>query len=851
MARKSRNTGRRPHDAVHHTRRAPEKPETWWDRLAPRTQHLACLGALLLLSLLFFAPVHFSGLSIIGSDTVNWRSMAQGILEATKRTGERPLWLPNAFGGMPVYTISYLSSVPQIDSLLTLLRSFLWPTSHFFVLLAGTYALVYHLTREKLSAVFSAAAFGLTTYMMLILVTGHNTKFIALCYAPWLLLAFAHALRRPNLLSGLLFAAALALNLRANHIQITYYIGWIIGIWWIVALVFAARAGELKTIGLATLWLLLGAVLGVAMVAQPYLVMAEYKAFTQRGAAAGAVAGGGGLDWSYAMAWSQGFGELLTLLVANIFGGEGALYWGPKPFTAGPHYVGGIVIALAIVGVWRGRKPAGLALGIAAVVMMLFSLGEYFPLLNRPFFDYFPLFSSFRVPETWLSAVALVLAVLAGIGLARVARRDESAEADRRDMNAGLIALGVVAVPVLILLLFGSSLLSFERPNEFEQTKAAVAQQLQIAPDSPQAVQTTRQYLSAQVAGPRVEAFRQDTIRTLVFLLFAAAVLFFFRRGALPHWAVQVALALLVIVDLWGVDRRYFNKDMLAPAPDVAAQIPNYDFDQFLTEQQRTDGGLGHFRVLSFESNNPITNARPSYYYESVGGYSAAKLRLYQDFAENVLFDPRTGMPNESALDLLNTRYIIAPGVLPGTEPVFQGSQGMLVLKNTDAAPRAFFVGRTEVIASAEETWARLRSPAFDPREVAILPEPLDLQTTAIDAGSTASVTLQSYEPDAIEWQVATDAPRLFVASEIYYPAGWNAYLDGQPVPIHRVDYLLRGVAVPEGSHRLEMRFEPATERSAFWLTLISTILVYGGIVVLLGLAYNRRRQGSAQEGGE
>src|SRR5690606_25129495 len=193
-------------------------------------------------------------------------------------------------------------------------------------------------------------------------------------------------------------------------------------------------------------------------------------------------------------------------------------------------------------------------------------------------------------------------------------------------------------------------------------------------------------------------------------------------------------------------------------------------------------------------------------------------------------------------------RYIIARGTLPETEVVFQGPQtGFAVLENPDAAPRAFFVGETEVIAEPEAMWARLRDPAFDPQRTALLEAAIDFGTTPLDSASTAAVTLESYAPREIVWQVETDAPRLLVASEVYYPAGWNAYIDGETAPIYPVDYLLRGVPVPAGQHEVVMRFEPRSYRLGKWIAGSTTVLVYGGVLLLLGLGWMRRnRPGSA-----
>ncbi len=824
-----------------------EKTSTrsWWDRQPDRVQHGFCLVLLLVVALAFFAPALFSGKSLVGSDIVSWKAVAESMLDHRAATGEEPLWATNTFAGMPGYLISFPRKIPQIDQIANGLRLVAWPVSHFIFLLLGAYLLVFFLTKDKWSSVLAACAYGLTTYLPVILVAGHNTKFVALCYAPWVVLAFVYALRKPGLLAGLVFALVLAVNLRANHVQITYYLAFMLGIWWIFEGVGAIRKGEAKTFGAATAWLVLGAGLALLMVAQPYLSNYEYKAFSIRGVASGGAAGA--LDWSYAMAWSQGIGELVTLLIADAYGGA-ALYWGPKTFTGGPHYVGGIVLLLAALALWGYRRRAVWALGLGALLMTLFALGENFEVLNRLMYHYFPLFDIFRVPETWLSTVALALAVLAGLGLFYVVRREPNKEAEQQKTKAIYIAAGAALGLVLLFFLGKGLFFDFDRPGEFARIAQQLAQSNNVPLDDPRVAQRAEQVIS-EVKTNRADTFSGDALRTLIFLLLAAGALVAFRRDNVPGWAMQAVLVLLVAIDLGGVGRRYFNEDRMAEAPDPAAQIPTYDFDQFILQKQEEAGGSGHFRVLSLETFNQTANARPSYHYESLGGYSAVKLRLYQDFLDHLLFDPETRLPNDNALDLLNTRYVAALEPLPGMEVVYQGeTTGFYVLENTDALPRAFFVGQTEVIEQPEETWARLRSPAFDPRQTALLPEPFNIVTTPIDSSSTVSVALQRYGPREMAWTVETDAPRLLVVSEVYYPAGWKAYVDDEPAPIYRADYLLRSVPVAAGAHEVVMRFEPRSYALSLWLSGLSTVLVYGGILGLLGLAWYRRRTASTDD---
>jgi len=822
--------------------------DTFWARLTPTARHGTCLALLLVVAVAFYSPVLFGGKQLGGLDNVSWRANADVLIEYEEKTGERALWTPNVFGGMPAFLINYGPSIPQIDTVISTARSFAWPVSHLAFLLFGVYLLVFYLTRDHISGLLSGIAFGFTTYIPIILATGHNTKFIALAFAPYVVLGFVYTLRNPSLLGGLLFAGALALDLRARHPQITYSVLMMLLAWWVVELVWAWQDDEVPVFAKSTGWLALGTGLALLMVAQPYLAIYQYKQYSVRGAevAAGGGGGGGGMGWDKAMQWSQGPKELVTLIVAEAFGGGGRTYWGPKTFTEGPHYVGGVVMALAGLAVWRVRSRLTWGLGAGVLLTVLFALGKHAAWINWPMFQFFPFFDAFRAPETWLSVSALGLAVLGGIGLNHCLRRTDDRAAETEKAHSMLYAFGTVGGIVLLLLVGQGLFFDFENPRETQ-----VIEQIQQRPNLTRSNPQVRQFYQRldRRKGQRREAFQADATRTLLAVGVVLLLLWLYRRKTLSAWTAGGLVVLIVVIDLWGVDRRYLGSGNLAPKQELEAEIPTTRVDQFVKQKVEEAGGPGHFRVLPLQTpySQSATGGKAaiaSYHYQSAGGYHAAKLQRYQDYLDHILQLPQSGAPNENALDLMNTRYIVAKQQLPGTTVAYRDQQsGMLVLENADAVPRGFFVGQTEVLSEPQATWQRLRDSSFDPRSTALLPGPLDQPVTPIDSGSTAEASLASYSPPEIRWNLETDAPRLFVASEVYYPAGWNAYLDGERVPIHRVNYLLRGVHVPEGEHTLVMRFEPTVDRYGRWISGITTAAVYGGVFLLLGLAYRRRRE--------
>ena len=807
-----------------------------WERQSNNTRHAICLLFLVTISFTFFAPIHFQGRSLNAYDTVSFKAQANEMLEYEEETGQQALWAPNAFSGMPGYMIYSPLEVAQADDIPRALRQVIWPSSHLILLFLGMYFLTFYLVKDNWAALIASIAYGLTTYIPIILVAGHNSKFVTMAFSPWLILAFVYALRKPGLKSSLLFALALAVNLRAGHIQITYYVAFLLGIWWLVELYASFRKGTLKNIGLSTAWLGLGSVLALLMVAQPFLANFEYKEYSIRGAAPGSTSSG--LSWAYAMRWSQGIGELLTLLISDAYGGASA-YWGLKPGTGGPHYIGGIAIVLAGLAACVVRRRVVYALAISTVIMVLFSLGENFELLNRVMYNHFPLFSSFRVPETWLSIVALIIALMAAFGYKHAIQLLKN---DSQAFPATLRAFTVGGAFVLVMMALQGSVFTFERPGEVQLYAQQLAQANNVPATHPQVIARVQEFLEP-IKEDRSNRFNADAIRSLLFILGAGAVFFLFKRvSTFPAYAVGIILVAFVTIDLFGVGKRYFRDDVLVDARVLDTPVETTGYDTFLVNKKNELGGNGHFRVLSLEGD-PVTTARPSYHYESLGGYHGAKLRLYQDYLEHILFQSQTSL-SDNALDMMNTRYIVAGGIYPGAREVYRDPQSGFVVSERENAPaRAFFVGNTETIDDPEAIWSRLKDPMFNVTSTAILTGNVNVETTPIDSTSQISVELISHSPRQIEWNVKTDEERLLVVSEIYYPAGWVATLDDAEIPIHRVNYLLRGVSIPEGEHTLTMQFEPKSYKLGYWISLVSTLFVYLTLAGLFLLPYIRKNE--------
>lgn len=810
----------------------------FWDELPLSRRHLVVVCLLLALAAAFFSPAVFQGKELVGSDTVQSLAMAKSMVDHREETGEDPLWATNLFSGMPGYLILYYRKAIQLDEITRWARQHAWPVVQFIILILGVYVLVFQLTANPLAGLIAALAAGLTTYVPVILAVGHTSKFMAISWVPWMMAVFVQVLRSPRLIGAALFAAVLALELRSGHPQITYYAAWLLGLWWIVEGVSAFRAGKTVRFAKSTSLLFAGTVLAVLMVAQPYWAQIEYKQYSTRGGVAGASGGeAAGLAWDYAMNWSQGKAELLTLLVADLFGGGRDTYWGIKPFTEGPHYLGGIILFLAILAIIGRRSPVVRGLTVAVVVLTFFSLGKHLAWFNRPFFDYFPMFSAFRAPEMWLHMVELSLAVLAGIGAAYLV---DAGDSEKR-FKYSVASMGAVLGLALVLTFAGESMLSFERPNERSGAARQLAARHNVSPADPAVLEAVDRYMEGARAS-RIDRYKDDAIRTVVVLLIASLLLWLFLRGNIKSWALLTGMAFVVIVDLWGVGRRHLPDSSYVEG-SAADQVQTYGFDRYVLDRVAEAGGPGHFRTLSLE-NSPVNWARPAYHYETPGGYNAAKLQVYQEFIDNVLFSPTTGMPTERGLDLTGTRFLIFDRELPGMTVVHRDPSGMLVLERSERRMRTGFVARFRVAETAADAFALLNAEDFDPSLEAVVATDPGLVAAPMDSASIARVNLVEYGPHEIIWDVETDAPRFLVTSEVYYPAGWLAYVDEVEMPIIQTNHAFRGVVIPAGSHRVRMTFDPASHRYSSAISIASTALVYGWLIVFFGVAAWRRRPG-------
>lgn len=772
-----------------------------------RRDHLAAMAVLLLLPVLLFFPTVVGGEQFMGHDTIQWRAGAESIYDyRAEHDGEEPLWASRMFSGMPAYTVHVFKSVPHLDNLVFDQLRIIWPAVPYWVLFGGLYFLFLLMGARPWVALFGSLLFGLTTYLPIIIGAGHNIKFIAYSYIPWMLSGYWLMTRHPSrsLWGLLLFAVATTLEFRAGHPQVTYYFVYLFVALYLYDSWQAWKTNRLPAWGRVTALLTVGTLAGLLGTAEQYWRLIEYTPFSIRGGSA-LSSGAGGLSMEYAFSWSQGFLETLTLAIPDLLGGSsGMAYWGDKPGTSGPHYAGVATLLFALIALFRSERPIKwLWVGIALLTLS-FSWGYRFP-LNELWFHLVPGFDKFRTPEMWLTVTVFSLGILAVLGLEEVLTTGSTRLKSYAWPAGLLVGFG------LILLIGGNTLLPFERTQETEQIAAQLAQQNNVSPDDPQVLRQSRQYVEARLKPEREALAQADTLRYLFILIVILGWSLLWLNRTLPVRLYLGGLILITAADLLTVGHRYINEDAmvdeewsLTEVIEQSGQPADYAL------RDRIDGQTPPPRTLPLD-NQPFNNAIPSYFYPSIGGYSGAKLSVYQDLLDHALNAGPQGL-NFPLLDMLQVHYLTTQRELtiPGFEPVFN-EEGSWLYQRTDPMPRAWFVSDVQRVDTPREAMtALLPESNFDPRTLAVVESRRTIQTAP---DSTSSVDFHSWSDRRMELSLVRSEPGFLVLSEIWYPPGWTARLNGEEIPIHKTNYAFRGLEIPAGEYQLTLAFEPRSHR--------------------------------------
>lgn len=787
-------------------------------------------------SLAYFSPV-LEGKKLFQSDIAQFRGMSKEVVDFRKQEGEEPYWTNRAFGGMPTYQLSTYYPHDYIKSLDSVLRFLPRPADYMFLYFLGFFILLTVLKVEWRLAVSGALVFGFSTYLIIILGVGHNAKAHAIAYMPLVLAGILLVFSNKYLLGFCVTALAMALEINASHPQMTYYLMFTVMILGLVYIIEAIRRKEVpdyfKKVGLLTV----AVMLAIGVNATSLLATKEYASESTRSASELTINPDGspkeastGLSKAYITEYSFGILETFDLFIPRFMGGSNhenlgneshtynhikgkagpkqarafsesaPMYWGDQPIVAAPPYIGAAIIYLFLLGAFLIKSPLKKWLVAATVFSIVLSWGKNFETLTNFFIDYVPLYNKFRAVSSIQVIAEITVPLLGVLGVKEILGDKYSKEQKVKAFKKATYLTGGLA---LFFTALGAHLFSFEsfRDANYENMLPGLAEAL---------------------IADRRTIFFQDSIRTSVFVVGTACLIWLFIGNKIKKNVVLTGLFIIFLMDMVTVGQRYVNKD------DFISQRKLEQPFRLSPMQGEILKDKDYYRVINLVVN-PMNDGSTSFYHNSVGGYHAAKPRRYQE-----LFDFQIASNNMEVLNMLNTRYFIFPGE----------NQQENVQLNPEANGNAWFIDRLIWVDTADKEIKALDS--INSKTEAVINREFEnlLSSQEFQKDSTAQIELVSYKPNEMVYRTTSGTDQFAVFSDMYYAKGWNAYLDGDLQPHVRTNYVLRAMNIPAGDHELIFKFEPEVIRLGSTISLISYALF---LVVPIGwFFYERKKDGKS-----
>jgi hypothetical protein len=776
------------------------------ENLKKITPHLMVLLLFVAISFVYFSPV-LEGKRLDMPDIKNWKGMSKEVVDFREATGEEALWTNSMFSGMPAYQIStqYKANLIQyIDKALML--GLPRPANMLFLYLLGFYILLLSLKVDYRLAVVGAIAFAFSSYFFIIIQAGHMTKAHAIAYVPMVVAAVLYTYRGKMFLGGVLTALTVALQLYCNHLQITYYLLLMLLLIGIVQLVKDIKAKNLVDFAKRSGVLLFAGLLASGTSLTRLSTTMEYGKDSTRGKSEltdNLDNKTSGLDKDYATSWSYGVAETFTLLIPNFYGGASQgelttdsetyqaikrapnakqlikqlpLYWGNQPFTSGPTYAGSIVIFLFILGLLFVKSQMRTWLLLATILSIMLAWGKNFMPLTDFFLDYFPAYNKFRAVSMILVIAEFTLPLLGFLALNKFLTSDKSENEKKKPLQIAFYIVG------------GLSLLFALLPSLFFDFVGSQDASLAKSGWPVEALQSDRAGLLSA-----------DAWRSFIFIALTFGALWMFLKNKLQSKYVILIVGVLIMADMWTVNKRYLNDDHFARKRKV--EIP---YQVTAADQQILRDTDPNFRVFN-QSVSTFNDASTSYFHKSIGGYHGAKLKRYQELIENHI-----SKGNMAVLNMLNTKYFITPKGQAQQNPAAMGN--------------SWFVNTVNIVTNADAEIAALNG--FNPSNTAIVDARFSDQIINNLDNTSANITLTEYKPNYLKYNSNSTIDGIAIFSEIYYDKGWNAYVDGKLSPHFRANYVLRGMQIPKGNHSIEFKFEPSIYKTGETISLASSIIL-------------------------
>ena len=733
---------------------------------------------------------------------------------------EAPLWYPHIFGGMPFqasgsyhhlqYSFEALVNAVLPKGLIDALHGrYLF---HLFLGAVSMFFLGRVLALSRSACLVASAAFVFSSHMM---GTEHANRFICFMHIPLVFLATYLVFNRGRLFDAVLLGGALGSQLCSFHPQIAFYTAMLIGLYAAYALLNDFRDRKPIRVLLRHSALFTGGVvLAVAIAAVLVFPLQEYAQYSARSLSVG----GSDVNVPFATSWSFPPVEILTFIIPSFAGFGGPLYWGDMPFTDFPNYLGIVVVVLAVTGIVLNRSRMTLFLVIAAILALLVSFGRHLPPVSYVMLHFVPFFGKFRAPVMILVLLQFAVALLAGYGMHALVGRIRAGKDGLRIFTGRLISVvGGVLLLVLLLTMFEFS---------FQAFMTGIYERADAAHGSRGALVNNPDY-QARINDMRFDLLMRDLWIMALFLCAAGGLIFTTRRN--PALFVT-GISVLLVVDLLLV------ADKLIDPQDDPTRIETYYSARQTEIVNAMQDDTGLYRILPVNEFN--SNEYGYFGISTIGGYHPAKMGIYQELMDQV------GLNTFPVLNMLNTRYLVSqqPVESGGLTPVVE-SEGGYLYRNETALPRAFLVDSVRVIAEKDAIFEAMRDPGFRPGEYAILEKPVAERLGPL---GDSSVEITLHTPHRIEMAVDAAAPSLLVLSEIYYPAGWRATMDGLPAEIHKTNYVLRSVVVPEGRHEVVMTFEPLSFTAGHLVSRIASTLVLAGLIAAGAMRIRKRLKNRA-----
>ena len=793
--------------------------------------HLLALVGFVLVALIYFYPV-LQRKQIFQSDIAQYTGMAKEQIDFRAATDTEPYWTNSAFGGMPTYQLGAKYPHDYIGALDDVLRFLPRPADYLFLYFLGFYGLLLVLKIDPLKAFFGAIAFGFSTYLIIILGVGHNSKAHAIGYMPLVIAGFLMVFQKRFIWGGLLTLFATALEINANHFQMTYYL-------LIFLLILVGyftyqfiKEKDFKGLGFAFGSLAIAGIFAIGANATNLLATTEYTKFSTRGKGELTFTANGSkltentaLSRDYITEYSYGIAESFNLVAPRLFGGSNnetlgtessmyqfmisqgvpaaqaedyvqgmPTYWGDQPIVAAPAYIGAVVFFLAFLALLIDKRRIKYVFFGGAMIALVLSWGKNLPTVTDFFIDYIPLYDKFRAVSSIQVLLELCFPVLAVMGLQSFFQLDQ-VQQKKALLQSTLFGVGVM----LILFLFKGTF-NFSAASDDYFIK-------NYGPAFVDALKSDRKTM-----------YSADLLRSAFFILIVAGALWLYVKNKFAQNTTIILIGLVMIFDLFLVDKKYVSaKDFVSKREiEVPFQATPVDL-QILQDSS-------NYRV--FEINGNLSSARASFFHKSIGGYHAAKPRRMQQ-----LFDYQIAKNNLEPLNFLNVKYLIQTDKEGKEFPI----------ANPEANGNSWFVSQVKLVHSADEEMKALDK--LDSKNVAIINDKdFEIKKTTFVKDSLASITLDSYQPNDLKYTSINSNDGLAVFSEMYYKNGWNAYVDGNKVEHLRANYVLRALPIPAGKHTIEFKFEPEVVKTGSTIALLSSI---GMVLLLVAGIYFERKKGT------